>query len=131
MRMQNCGVPSGNIHFIPGADTFLLLRDARYLAGVLLFCVVQGLYLARILRENGAQAAYRSVIGLLFLTNPLYHFAAPLSTKRRLTFISSGFVELRQPQKEVDNFFIIWYDIKEHTKELFHRLGSNSRAIFR
>lgn len=46
-----------------GADTFLLLLNRWYGAGVALFCGVQGLYLIRILRRCG-----RSLWGLrLFL----------------------------------------------------------------
>ena len=50
--------------FTLGADTFLLLLDAGYLTGVLLFCVVQGLYLVRILRENGGHALWPLRLGL-------------------------------------------------------------------
>ena len=35
------------------ADVFLLLLDAHYALGILLFCLVQGLYLLRILRAGG------------------------------------------------------------------------------
>lgn len=51
--------------FTLGADTFLLLLDAQYLTGVLLFCVVQGLYLVRILRANGGHAMWPLRLGLL------------------------------------------------------------------
>ena len=39
--------------FTLAADVFLLLLDRWYGAGVALFCVVQGLYLARIVRLTG------------------------------------------------------------------------------
>ena len=39
--------------FTLAADTFLLLLDRWYGAGIVLFCVVQGLYLARIRRACG------------------------------------------------------------------------------
>ena len=39
--------------FTLAADTFLLLLDRWYGAGIALFCVVQGLYLARIRRACG------------------------------------------------------------------------------
>lgn len=39
--------------FTAAADVFLLLLDRHYLAGVALFCVVQGLYLERIRKSGG------------------------------------------------------------------------------
>ena len=39
--------------FTLAADTFLLLLDRWYGMGIVLFCVVQGLYLARIRRACG------------------------------------------------------------------------------
>lgn len=42
--------------FTLGADTFLLLLNRWYILGVSLFCVVQGLYLLRIVQRNGAEA---------------------------------------------------------------------------
>lgn len=39
------------------ADVFLLLLDAEYAVGVLLFCAVQLLYFVRIFRANGRKAA--------------------------------------------------------------------------
>ena len=65
--------------FTLGGVCFLLLLDARYLAGVLLFCVVQGLYLARILRENGGHALWPLRLGL---------FAVALWVLRRLGMLS-------------------------------------------
>ena len=53
--------------FTLGADTFLLLLDAWYLAGVLLFCAVQGLYLVRICRANGGRTLWPLRLGLLAL----------------------------------------------------------------
>ena len=51
-----------------GADTFLLLLNRWYGAGVALFCGVQGLYLIRILRRCG-----RSLWGLrLFLVTAAF-----------------------------------------------------------
>ena len=44
--------------FTLGADTFLLLLNRRYLLGVALFCVVQGLYMVRISRENGGRTLW-------------------------------------------------------------------------
>ena len=41
------------------ADVFLLLLDADYALGILLFCAVQGLYFVRIVRSGG-----RSLWGL-------------------------------------------------------------------
>ena len=61
--------------FTLGADTFLLLLDTQYLTGVLLFCVVQGLYLIRILQANGGHARWflrmSLLIGALCLLNKL------------------------------------------------------------
>lgn len=51
--------------FTLGADTFLLLLDAWYLAGVLLFCAVQALYLMRVCRENGGRTLWPLRLGLL------------------------------------------------------------------
>jgi hypothetical protein len=52
-----------------GADTFLLLLDRCYALGVLLFCLVQGVYLLRICRHNGGRAAWlaRCALPLLAL----------------------------------------------------------------
>ena len=50
--------------FTLGADTFLLLLDAQYLTGVLLFCVVQRLYLVRILGFNGGHTLWPLRLGL-------------------------------------------------------------------
>lgn len=50
--------------FTLGADTFLLLLDYGYGLGVLLFCVVQGLYLARICRESGGRPLWAARLGL-------------------------------------------------------------------
>jgi len=50
--------------FTVGADTFLLLLDRWYILGVGLFCVVQGLYLGRILRANGGRALWPLRLGL-------------------------------------------------------------------
>lgn len=57
------------------ADVFLLLLDADYAVGVLLFCVVQLLYFARILRSNGHKGALCMRI-LLFAaaTGVFWHF---------------------------------------------------------
>jgi hypothetical protein len=41
------------LFFTVAADTFLLVLDDHYLTGVLLFCVVQGLYLVRICIASG------------------------------------------------------------------------------
>lgn len=65
--------------FTLGADTFLLLLDAWYLAGVLLFCGVQGLYLVRILRENGGHGLWPLRLGL---------FAGALWVLERLGLLS-------------------------------------------
>ncbi len=50
--------------FTVGADAFLLLLDRWYILGVGLFCVVQGLYLGRILRNNGGRALWPLRLGL-------------------------------------------------------------------
>lgn len=49
------------------ADTFLLLLDAHYGVGVALFCGVQGLYLLRLLRENGGHSLWPLRLGLTLL----------------------------------------------------------------
>ena len=41
-----------------GADTFLLLLNDHYGAGVALFCGVQALYLVRICRRNGGRTLW-------------------------------------------------------------------------
>lgn len=46
------------------ADTFLLLLDAHYGVGVALFCGVQGLYLLRLLQENGGRSLWLLRLGL-------------------------------------------------------------------
>lgn len=53
--------------FTLGADTFLLLLNRDYPLGVLLFCVVQGLYLGRICRENGGKSLWPVRLGLFIL----------------------------------------------------------------
>lgn len=40
------------------ADIFLLLLDVHYALGVLLFCLVQGLYFVRIVRSNGGRSLW-------------------------------------------------------------------------
>lgn len=51
------------------ADVFLLLLDSHYTLGVVLFCLVQGLYLVRIFRSNGGRSLWglRIVLFLLAL----------------------------------------------------------------
>lgn len=51
------------------ADVFLLLLDRHYALGVILFCLVQGLYLVRIFRCNGGRGLWglRIVLFLLAL----------------------------------------------------------------
>lgn len=49
------------------ADTFLLLLDAHYGIGVLLFCCVQGIYLLRLLRETGGKSLWPLRLGLTLL----------------------------------------------------------------
>lgn len=58
---------SAALAFTLGADTFLLLLDCRYLLGVSLFCVVQGLYLLRIFRGNGGRSLWPIRLGLFLL----------------------------------------------------------------
>lgn len=50
------------------ADTLLLLLDEGYFLGVLLFCLVQGLYLLRICRANGGRALWPLQAGLLLVS---------------------------------------------------------------
>ena len=40
------------------ADVFLLLLDAHYALGIVLFCLVQGLYFVRIYRSNGGRSLW-------------------------------------------------------------------------
>lgn len=51
-----------------GADTFLLLLDAHYLLGILLFCAVQALYLAHIARGNGGHTLWPVRLALFLLS---------------------------------------------------------------
>ncbi|MGM9575718.1 MAG: lysoplasmalogenase family protein [Oscillospiraceae bacterium] len=51
--------------FTLAADTFLLLLDTSYAAGVALFCVVQALYFVRIYRANGRRSALSARFVLL------------------------------------------------------------------
>ena len=50
--------------FTLAADTFLLLLDTAYAAGVALFCAVQALYFVRIYRLNGCRAALPARLAL-------------------------------------------------------------------
>ena len=50
--------------FTLAADTFLLLLDTAYAAGVALFCAVQALYFVRIYRLNGRRAALPARLAL-------------------------------------------------------------------
>lgn len=54
--------------FTLGADTFLLLLNRWYLLGVALFCVVQALYLLRIVREGGGRTRWPVRLGLVLLS---------------------------------------------------------------
>ena len=56
------------------ADWFLLVRDAHYGAGVLLFCVVQTLYAVRLIRWRGRVCRTLAAVRLA----PLALFALPL-----------------------------------------------------
>lgn len=67
-------VVAGAMALTLGADTFLLLLNRDYGAGVLLFCLVQGLYLARILRENGGRGHW--TVRLLLTVGALALLAA-------------------------------------------------------
>lgn len=49
------------------ADVFLLLLDTHYALGVVLFCLVQGLYLVRIFRCNGGRSLWGLRIALFIL----------------------------------------------------------------
>ena len=51
--------------FTLAADTFLLLLDTAYVAGVALFCAVQALYFVRIYRLNGRRAWLPARLALL------------------------------------------------------------------
>ncbi len=55
--------------FTLGADTFLLLLNRLYALGILLFCVVQALYLVRLARATGGRTLWplRLVLFLLAL----------------------------------------------------------------
>lgn len=54
--------------FTLGADTFLLLLNRWYILGVSLFCVVQGLYLLRIVQRNGGRSLWPVRLGLFLLS---------------------------------------------------------------
>lgn len=49
------------------ADVFLLLLDTHYALGVILFCLVQGLYLVRIYRCNGGRSLWGLRVALFLL----------------------------------------------------------------
>lgn len=52
------------------ADVFLLLLDAHYALGILLFCLVQGLYFVRIYRSNGGRSLWGLRLVLFLLSLP-------------------------------------------------------------
>ena len=58
-RQGGCRLVSAALALTVLADVFLLLLDADYALGILLFCAVQGLYFLRIVRSGG-----RSLWGL-------------------------------------------------------------------
>lgn len=79
--------------FTLGADTFLLLLDRNYGLGVLLFCVVQGLYLLRIWKANGGQALWPLRLGLFALAAALLACLGLLTPLNMLSlFYFSNFV---------------------------------------
>lgn len=53
------------LFFTLAADTFLLLLDSHYALGILLFCVVQALYLIRLARATGGQTLWPLRLALL------------------------------------------------------------------
>lgn len=50
------------------ADVFLLLLDAHYALGIVLFCLVQGLYFVRIYRSSGGRSLWGLRLGLFLLS---------------------------------------------------------------
>lgn len=83
-----------------GADAFLLVLNRYYLLGVLLFCGVQGVYLARVLRANGGRtwwgmrlavlAAFWAILLRLGLLDPLTGAAAVYFSTFVCTAVQSG-----------------------------------------
>jgi len=61
------------------ADVFLLLLDSEYAVGVALFCVVQGVYFARIFKSNGGHSLWGLRIALFAAAVAVLHFAKMLS----------------------------------------------------
>ena len=59
------GLVTAAMGFTLAADTFLLILDTAYAAGVALFCAVQALYFVRIYRANGRRAALPARLALL------------------------------------------------------------------
>ena len=65
--------------FTLAADTFLLLLDTAYVAGVALFCAVQALYFVRIYRLNGRRAWLPARLALLLAATAALWMADMLS----------------------------------------------------
>lgn len=76
--------------FTLGADTFLLLLNRWYVQGVVLFCVVQGLYLLRIVRNNGGRSLWPARLGLLLLALVLLNRMDMLSPLNALSLCYFG-----------------------------------------
>ena len=81
--------------FTLAADTFLLLLDRWYGAGIVLFCVVQGLYLARIRRacgrtlwalRAGLVAAALNLLAALYFVNFLVNACQSLTLRSERLF---------------------------------------------
>lgn len=102
-----------------GADTFLLLLNDHYGAGVALFCGVQALYLVRICRRNGGRTLWplRLVLVLgawaglwaLGLLSPLNVLAAVYFTNFLLNACQA--VPLRSPLFSVGLWLFLLCDV--------------------
>ena len=87
-----------------GADTFLLLLNDHYGAGVALFCGVQALYLVRICRRNGGRTLWP-----LRLVSPLNLLAAVYFTNFLLNACQA--VPLRSPLFSVGLWLFLLCDV--------------------
>ena len=91
-----------------GADTFLLLLNDHYGAGVALFCGVQALYLVRICRRNGGRTLWTQRLALELLS-PLKLLAAVYFTNFLLNACQA--VPLHSPLFSVGLWLFLLCDV--------------------